>query len=217
MAKNTNSSELIEILLDICSQGCIISGIGCTLGYFDGWSERLLKSDIEEVFPKQMVPVVPDVLPFFIHSSIYIKGIGENHEIEIDWRYVPDKHIECYISNIYFSDFSGSPDFSIHSHLSFFDYYDIINKVIHHLYTKKFSLKQPDGYILKSELESPSTSQTDNYKKILWNYMYDKCFGTMGPLYLLICNKYLVQDIKKIIINNILITEKWSNLGFYCR
>ena len=54
------------------------------------------------------------------------------------------------------------------------------------------------------------------YKQKLWYYMYDNCFGNIGMLVLALCDEYLVQDIKKLIINSILIVERWNNLGFMC-
>lgn len=42
--------------------------------------------------------------------------------------------------------------------------------------------------------------------------MYEKCFAEKGNLYLSVFDKYLIPDVSKIMVINILIVEKWSLL-----
>jgi len=50
---------------------------------------------------------------------------------------------------------------------------------------------------------------------MLRNFMISNCFGDKKLLYLRVCNKYLSSDIKRKIIDTLLVVNKWHNLGFY--
>ena len=114
-----------------------------------------------------------------------------------------------YLFDIYL-DHPNHPRISIHAKMSDSDYCDHINKLLYYIYTEKsnWTIEHLDNRVNESEPKSQFASQIEYHKKIFWNYMYDGCFGISGLLYLLICNKYLIPDVKKLIINNILTIEK---------
>lgn len=204
MTTTIKPSESINILLDICSKGCIISNIKAAPIGSEKYTEILFGSDIKYFFPKQMIP---NKLPPIIDAVISIKGIGMSHTLSIMLNLSVDEYINWYPTILY-------PNLSIYKDLSDSDYNENIDKIMYFLYTKHISSKI--NYYRIPKTNSQSASQIENRKKNFWNYMYNGCFGKIGVLYLSICNKYLIPDVNKLIINNILTIEKWSNLGFYC-
>ena len=188
----TNALEFINLIINICSQGCLI--IISDLFYKKFEFELLL------YLPKNILYINTKN----ICRKLSIRGIGSNYTIDMKVRYYLSycnrySVKKCWAQNIYPNiTISESPNHPLHLQNQ-----SIIDKLVHYLYTHN--------------LESPSLAQLDLYKKKLWNFMYDDCFSTISILCLVLCNEYLVSDVKKIIIGHILTIEKWSNLGFYCR
>lgn len=188
-----NKSKFVETLLSICKQGCIITKINPEL-----WDDyRKERECISTFFPKQMIPDDSQDSMYSTHSFT-IKGIGVGDDVRI-------------YCDIYFKYYYMYWNVTGHSR-KYFSTEDpqSISQLMHYAYT--LNIIQSPEIITEPHI----LTQLEMYKKNLWNFMYDKCFITMGLLYLTICDKYLIPDVKKLIINNILMEEKWTHLGFYC-
>lgn len=114
----------------------------------------------------------------------------------------------------------GAVFYETPSHVDFIHNQKKIDNMVHYLYSRTDQPNTPN--CSKSEYkniflnENPALIDFDLHKKIIWDIMYEFCFKKIGIYYLIICDIYLVSDIRKILINNILRLDKWSNVGFIC-
>lgn len=190
--------QIVDILLNICIKGCFFSEI---IPHLAKRSIKL-KTEIEKYFPESMNNIISSI-DGSTKYKFFLNGIGTKYFITVYFYFDNICHSMCMKINT-----QVDSNIVIFPYCSFYGLLTInnnntINKLIHMLYTGKE--------------EVPTSSQLDVYKRKLWDFMYDKCFGpSIGILYLSICNRYLIPDITKIIIGNILIQEKWNNLGFSC-
>lgn len=184
---------MTELLINICSSGCKIV-------IDDSWPKSTIHKILSHL-PKNMICVDMVKKKHRRTRILSIKKISLNDNIEnnLQFYFKYDHKFGIHL----WTGIDINISMSVLPHSSKYLQNQIsINKIVHYLYTER--------------LEEPISTQLDSYKKKLWGFMYDECFGTKGILYLLICDKYLISDITKSVIGNILIIEKWNNLGFGC-
>lgn len=193
----SDRSEFIDLMISMCNQGCIITT-----------NDLFYKTYRSELYlPKNMLYIDTENKKYKLH----IQNIGSICTIDMKPKYYSSSNNYINIERKWKSNTNPkiiiyeSPRDPRHSQNQ-----KSISTLVNYLYTRN--------------LETPSSAQSDLYKKELWNFMYDDCFGTnkycFGTKQILISvigKKYLILDITKIIVDRILRIEKWSNLGFYCR
>lgn len=196
-------SNLIKLFINICISGCKIT-------FNNNWPEGLMPISLLHL-PKTLIyldtinKVFPKNNAADRRCKLSVQGINSTHNISFTlyhgfdvFNMISTRFLKAQID----SDINISIYDSIYSR-EYPQNQKSIDKMVHYLYTKS--------------LEEPSTMQLDSYKKKLWDFMYNECFGSVGIFYLILCEKYLVSDVKKLIIDHVLTIDKWSNLGFYCR
>lgn len=188
----TEIPKLLSLLLNVCSQGCMIVVNDAIIN-----GKNLFIS----VLPKSMILV--DNSSNHEAESFIIRGVDTDHNI----------YIRTYLSAQVWSDhhgyccyLAGPGKIKIYDSMCHPKYHlnqTSIDKLVHYSYTKK--------------QETPTSEQLESYRKKIQNIMYKECFDKMDTLCLSMCDQYLISDIKKIIIINlfglILIETKWANLG----
>lgn len=179
-------SNFSKILVDICSHGCKL--IVHNIGY-GRLGAFYMVSELKSYLPKSMVFF--DYLVDSYESNIMINGIGTNCHANISDYCNETGYIYLVVKGSIINELQWGNCYN----------YTCLDTLIHLAYTNG----------LEKSLIIPI-----DYKKNLWNFMYDECFGKISIMFLILCDKYLISDIKKLIIDLILKIEKWTNLGFYC-
>ena len=178
MARTT---RLTSILLNICSQGCMI-----VVGDPKSIKKSACIFELLHYLPRGMIFVSNSAVN--TNSHLTMKGIDAIRDIHVS----PD-----YPTYYYLTGPIGIKIYTKPSHPEYHLNHISIEKLVHFSYEGK--------------AETPTSKQLESYWKKMWNLMYNECFNTTGILYLSICDNYLVPDIKTKIINelanNILITK----------
>ena len=187
-------AEVSQKIIDICSSGCkIIFYKPPREDWFSSWMRISSQDSITIVKLMHCLPSYMFEDNTEVCGQIAVCGIGANFRVDVknycDNRLLTTPYLVTKISS---KQFLGSYRFE---KLTF-------DKIVHYTYTQ--------------EIEQPSDQQLDSYKNKLWNHMYNSSFSDICILLLILCYNFLIPDIKKPIINSILIIEKWNILGFRC-
>lgn len=181
-------SELIELLLKICGHGCRIYIV-----YDSHFTrDKQIVDEARKYFPRYMFEAYCD------HSCSFSINVGKiNAPKLVKLSYCKSKKND-------YAFLYHNPHFTISE-----------SKNSKHYQYNQSNIEQLIHYLYISEITRPTQQQIETYRKKLWNSMYIDCFGGQsGMLYLSVCDKYLISDVKKLIIKHILIMGNWNNLGF---
>lgn len=230
MSVEAESRQLINILLQICSKGCVLENLNVTYiteiekKYF--FPKCMLFRTPIEVAPILEKDIRPENKLHFLPDTILLRGIGESSSYQL-W-YGPDSGISYPDTNclnfVIRGEFNLVHKINIYTspkHILYGTNNERMDEIIRHLYPPSGYTSSPtNSSPARGRLSSPAMLGTkpeiETYRQKLWELMYKECFGFGGLLYLLICDKYLISDIKKLIINSMLNIDKWAILGFYC-
>lgn len=187
MATKLDSECDILILLDIFINLC---KNGCRIIIYDVKDDSYadIKKKISNVIPECLVQVKPIIIKNNSSETSYeLTALDSRKSITLYKLFSHPQNLSKLLRWGNYEVINGQ---------------DSIDNLVHSLYTK-------------NDKQQITANDKKIYKDKLWNLMHINCFKSVGYLYVIICNRFLINDIKKQMFEIVLDINKWKIMDFY--